>query len=100
MKDVYQFCSSYDRTKVGDYLQFLLRTRDAIAEKFRAMAGTAEKPMALATRAAEMVLSMFNSSFGYDQHLGMPVHSYGAMPSLDHEMSTFTFTNLGKSYDI
>jgi integrase len=35
MKGVYQFCSSYDRTKVGTYLQFMLRTRDAIAAKFR-----------------------------------------------------------------
>ena len=26
VKDVYQFCSSYDRTKVGHYLQFMLRT--------------------------------------------------------------------------
>lgn len=39
VKDVYQFCSSYDRTKVGDYLQFMLRTRDAIAAKFRAEHG-------------------------------------------------------------
>jgi hypothetical protein len=35
VKDVYQFCSSYDRAKVGAYLQFMLRTRDAIATKFR-----------------------------------------------------------------
>jgi hypothetical protein len=39
VKDVYQFCSSYDRTKVGGYLQFMLRTRDAIAAKFRSEHG-------------------------------------------------------------
>jgi type VI secretion system (T6SS) phospholipase Tle1-like effector len=39
VKDVYQFCSSYDRKKVGSYLQFMLRTRDAIAAKFRAEHG-------------------------------------------------------------
>jgi hypothetical protein len=39
VKDVYQFCSSYDRAKVGDYLQFMLQTRDAIATKFRAEHG-------------------------------------------------------------
>ncbi|MFZ2155523.1 MAG: DUF2235 domain-containing protein [Bradyrhizobium sp.] len=39
VKDVYQFCSSYDRAKVGRYLQFMLRTRDAIATKFRAEHG-------------------------------------------------------------
>jgi hypothetical protein len=35
VKDVYQFCSSYDRAKVGTYLRFMMRTRDAIATKFR-----------------------------------------------------------------
>jgi hypothetical protein len=39
VKDVYQFCSSYDRKEVGLYLQFMLRTRDAIAAKFRAEHG-------------------------------------------------------------
>lgn len=39
VKDVYQFCSSYDRKKVGSYLLFMLRTRDAIAAKFRAEHG-------------------------------------------------------------
>ena len=39
VKDVYQFCSSYDRKKVGSYLLFMLRTRDAIATKFRAEHG-------------------------------------------------------------
>ncbi len=39
VKDVYQFCSSYDRAKVGAYLGFMLRTRDAIATKFRAEHG-------------------------------------------------------------
>ena len=39
VKDVYQFCSSYDRAKVGDYLRFMLQTRDAIAVKFRAEHG-------------------------------------------------------------
>jgi Uncharacterized alpha/beta hydrolase domain (DUF2235) len=35
VKDVYQFCSSYDRAKIGAYRQFMMRTRDAIAAKFR-----------------------------------------------------------------
>jgi hypothetical protein len=35
VKDVYQFCSSYDKTKVGKYLRFMLETREAIAAKFR-----------------------------------------------------------------
>ncbi|MCP4620654.1 MAG: DUF2235 domain-containing protein [Bradyrhizobium sp.] len=39
VKDVYQFCSSYDRKTVRAYLQFMLRTRDAIATKFRAEHG-------------------------------------------------------------
>ena len=36
VKDVYQFCSSYDRAKIGRYLTFMMQTRDAIAAKFRA----------------------------------------------------------------
>ena len=39
VKDVYQFGSSYDRKKVGSYLQFMLRPRGAIAAKFRAEHG-------------------------------------------------------------
>jgi hypothetical protein len=39
VKDVYQFCSSYDRRTAGRYRRFLLRTRDAIAAKFRAEHG-------------------------------------------------------------
>jgi hypothetical protein len=39
VKNVYQFCSSYNRKEVGSYLQFMLRTRDAIAAKFRAEYG-------------------------------------------------------------
>jgi hypothetical protein len=35
VKDVYQFCSSYDRAKIGRYLTFMMDTRDAIALKFR-----------------------------------------------------------------
>lgn len=35
VKDVYQFCSSYDRSKIGRYLTFMMETRDAIAAKFR-----------------------------------------------------------------
>ncbi|SHN73546.1 DUF2235 domain-containing protein [Bradyrhizobium erythrophlei] len=35
VKDVYQFCSSYDRSKIGRYLTFMMQTRDAIAAKFR-----------------------------------------------------------------
>lgn len=35
VKDVYQFCSSYNWSKVGRYLKFMLRTRDVIAAKFR-----------------------------------------------------------------
>src|ERR1700722_219357 len=34
VKDVYQFCSSYNRTAVGPYKQFLLDTRKAIAKEF------------------------------------------------------------------
>jgi T6SS, Phospholipase effector Tle1-like, catalytic domain len=36
VKDVYQFCSSYDPKTATPYLQFMMRTRDAIAAKFRA----------------------------------------------------------------
>ena len=36
VKDVYQFCSSYDDSKVGKYLRFMTATRRAIAAKFRA----------------------------------------------------------------
>jgi Uncharacterized alpha/beta hydrolase domain (DUF2235) len=39
VKDVYQFCSSYDRTSIGTSRQFMLCTRDAIAAKFRAEHG-------------------------------------------------------------
>jgi hypothetical protein len=39
VKDVYQFCSSYDRKTAGPYRSFLLRTRDAIAAGFRAEHG-------------------------------------------------------------
>jgi hypothetical protein len=35
VKDVYQFCSSYDRTRIGRYLTFMMDSRDAIAAKFR-----------------------------------------------------------------
>jgi hypothetical protein len=35
VKDVYQFCSSYDRSKIGSYLTFMMQTRDAIAARFR-----------------------------------------------------------------
>lgn len=35
VKDVYQFCSSYNRATVGPYLQFMMQTRDAMAGKFR-----------------------------------------------------------------
>ena len=40
VKDVYQFCSSYDRAKIGPYLAFMMRTRDAIAAKFRSEHGS------------------------------------------------------------
>jgi hypothetical protein len=39
VKDVYQFCSSYDRTEIGPYLTFMMQTRDAIAAKFRSEHG-------------------------------------------------------------
>src|ERR1700684_972513 len=35
VKDVYQFCSSYNRATAIAREQFLLDTRDAIAKKFR-----------------------------------------------------------------
>lgn len=38
-KDVYQFCPSYDRSKIGPYRTFLMDTRTAIAAKFRAEHG-------------------------------------------------------------
>jgi hypothetical protein len=41
VKDVYQFCSSYNRATVGPYKQFLLDTRGAIAKKFRSEHGSA-----------------------------------------------------------
>jgi hypothetical protein len=40
VKDVYQFCSSYDERKVGQYLRFMLATRRAIAAKFRTEHGS------------------------------------------------------------
>jgi hypothetical protein len=40
VKDVYQFCSSYDRSKIGRYLTFMMQTRDAIAAKFRSDHGS------------------------------------------------------------
>jgi hypothetical protein len=40
VKDVYQFCSSYERGKIGSYLTFMMRTRDAIAAKFRTEHGS------------------------------------------------------------
>jgi T6SS, Phospholipase effector Tle1-like, catalytic domain len=40
VKDVYQFCSSYERAKIGSYLTFMMRTRDAIAAKFRSEHGS------------------------------------------------------------
>jgi hypothetical protein len=39
VKDVYQFCSSYNRATAGPYQSFLLRTRDAIAAQFRSEYG-------------------------------------------------------------
>ena len=36
VKDVYQFCSSYNRKGAGPYRSFLLQTRDVIAARFRA----------------------------------------------------------------
>jgi Uncharacterized alpha/beta hydrolase domain (DUF2235) len=40
VKDVYQFCSSYNRATVGPRQQFLLDTRDAIARKFQSEHGS------------------------------------------------------------
>ncbi len=40
VKDVYQFCSSYDKTKAGKYKLFMMETRDAIARKFRSEHGS------------------------------------------------------------
>jgi Uncharacterized alpha/beta hydrolase domain (DUF2235) len=42
VKSVYQFCSSYDRSKVGSYRRFMMDTRDKIAEKFRKEHGSAK----------------------------------------------------------
>lgn len=39
VKDVYQFCSSYDRKKVGPYRRFIMDTRDKIAAQFREQHG-------------------------------------------------------------
>jgi hypothetical protein len=39
IKQVYQFCSSYSPTGDGPYHRFLLRTRNAIAQKFRSEHG-------------------------------------------------------------
>ncbi|MCP1913421.1 hypothetical protein J2R96_005901 [Bradyrhizobium elkanii] len=39
VKDVYQFCSSYDRKKVGPYRKFIMDTRDKIAAQFREQHG-------------------------------------------------------------
>ena len=39
VKDVYQFCSSYNRATAGPYHLFLLQTRDTIAAKFRSEHG-------------------------------------------------------------
>jgi hypothetical protein len=40
VKDVYQFCSSYNRSEIGSYLTFMMQTRDAIAAKFRSEHGS------------------------------------------------------------
>jgi hypothetical protein len=40
VKDVYQFCSSYERSKIGSYLTFMMQTRDAIAAQFRSEHGS------------------------------------------------------------
>ncbi|WP_454617626.1 DUF2235 domain-containing protein [Bradyrhizobium cenepequi] len=40
VKDVYQFCSSYDRKAIGPYRQFIMETRDAIARQFREQHGS------------------------------------------------------------
>jgi Uncharacterized alpha/beta hydrolase domain (DUF2235) len=39
VKDVYQFCSSYEEDKASAYLKFMLATRRAIGAKFRAEHG-------------------------------------------------------------
>ena len=39
VKDVYQFCSSYNPSKVGRYRRYMLEARDAIAANFRAEHG-------------------------------------------------------------
>jgi len=40
VKNVYQFCSSYEKEKVGRYLRFMFATRDAIGTKFRVEHGS------------------------------------------------------------
>jgi len=40
VKEVYQFCSSYDKAKVGEYKRFMMETREAIARKFRSEHGS------------------------------------------------------------
>jgi type VI secretion system (T6SS) phospholipase Tle1-like effector len=40
VKDVYQFCSSYDRNEVGPYRKFIMDTRDRIAAQFREQYGS------------------------------------------------------------
>lgn len=40
VKDVYQFCPSYNRKKIRGYRQFLVETRDAIALRFRSEYGS------------------------------------------------------------
>jgi hypothetical protein len=42
VKDVYQFCSSYNRATAGPYHRFLLETRDTIASKFRSEQGCSD----------------------------------------------------------
>jgi hypothetical protein len=39
VKDVYQFCSSYDRKEIGPYRKFIMDTRDRIAAQFREQHG-------------------------------------------------------------
>jgi hypothetical protein len=42
VKDVYQFCSSYDEATVGDYLRFMSQTRRAIGAQFRTEHGSSD----------------------------------------------------------
>jgi hypothetical protein len=39
VKDVYQFCSSYNRREIGPYRKFIMETRDKIAVQFREQHG-------------------------------------------------------------